>query len=171
MHYNRLVKSGDTRNALNHAMHIEHLSLTNFRIYARLEVNLPDAPVVLHGQNQQGKTSLLEAVYYLATSRSPYTTADRQVIHWRAEDDPLPYARLAAEVRSGDGALNRVEITLMLEKLPDSTPRFRKVTRLNGVDKRVMDMVGLVNVVMFLPQDLTLVEGSPSDRRRFMDNT
>jgi DNA replication and repair protein RecF len=152
-------------------MHIEHLSLTNFRNYARLEIGLPNVPVVLHGQNAQGKTSLLEAIYYLATSKSPYTTSDRQLIHWRTEGDSLPYARLAAEVRAKDGPLNRVEITLMLEKMPDGSQRFRKVIKLNGVDKRVMDMVGLVNVVLFLPQDLTLVEGSPVDRRRFMNGT
>jgi DNA replication and repair protein RecF len=152
-------------------MQIEHLSLTNFRNYARLEISLPDAPIVLHGQNAQGKTSLLEAIYYLATSRSPYTASDRQLIHWRTEDDPIPYARLTAEVRNKEGALHRIEMTLMLEKMPDGNQRFRKAIRLNGVDKRVMDMIGLINVVLFLPQDLTLIEGAPADRRRFMNDT
>jgi DNA replication and repair protein RecF len=152
-------------------MHIEHLSLTNFRNYARLEISLPGAPVVLHGQNAQGKTSLLEAIYYLATSRSPYTTSDRQLIHWRTEDDPLPFARLCADVRAKDDSLHRMETTLLLERTPEGNQRFKKVIRLNGVDKRVMDMVGLVSVVLFLPQDLTLVEGSPVERRRFMNDT
>lgn len=152
-------------------MYIEHLSLSNFRNYARLEIGLPTAPVVLHGQNAQGKTSLLEAIYYLATSKSPYTTSDRQLIHWRTEDEPMAYARLGAEIRSHDGALNRIEITLVLEKGLDGLPRFRKVIKLNGVEKRVMDMVGLVNVVLFLPQDLALIEGPPAERRRFMNGT
>jgi DNA replication and repair protein RecF len=153
-------------------MHIEHLSLTNFRNYARLEVSLPhDRPVVLFGANAQGKTSLLEAIYYLAASRSPYTASDRQLIHWRTEDDLLPYARLSAEVSNRHSPLNRLEKTLMLERLPDGSQRFRKVVKVNGVEKRVMDIVGLVNVVLFLPQDLTLIEGTPSDRRRFMDST
>ena len=53
-------------------MYIEHLSLSNFRNYARLELGLPtNNPVVLHGQNAQGKTSLLESIYYLATAKSP----------------------------------------------------------------------------------------------------
>ena len=60
-------------------MHIEHLSLTNFRNYARLELSLSRKPIVLHGDNAQGKTSLLEAIYYLATSKSPYTTSDRRL--------------------------------------------------------------------------------------------
>ncbi|MFO7322635.1 MAG: DNA replication/repair protein RecF [Chloroflexota bacterium] len=153
-------------------MHIDHLSLTNFRNYARLELGLPArSPIVLHGANAQGKTSLLEAIYYLAGARSPYTSTDRQLIHWRAEEEPLPFARLAADLYSGDGTYTRLEITLLIDRTNDSGGRLRKVVRINGVDKRVMDLVGLLNVVLFLPQDLTLVEGSPADRRRFMDNT
>ncbi len=153
-------------------MYIEHLSLTNFRNYARLELSLPtDAPVVLHGANAQGKTSLLEAIYYMATAKSPYTASDRQLIHWRVEDDPLPFARLAGEVGSRKRPLTRLEITLMIERTPEGSARLRKVIKVNGVEKRVRDIVGLVNVVLFLPQDLTLVEGSPGDRRRFIDNT
>ena len=153
-------------------MRIEHLSLTNFRNYARLEWSIPDGTTVIHGANAQGKTSLLEAIYYLATSRSPYTTSDRQLIHWRAENDPIPFARLAAEVSTRHSPLNRIEMTLMLENNgSNGTPRFRKVVKINSVEKRVMDLVGLVNVVLFLPRDLTLVEGSPSDRRRFMNDT
>lgn len=151
-------------------MYIEHLSLTNFRNYARLELGLPRAPIVLHGQNAQGKTSLLEAIYYLATSRSPYTTSDRQLIHWRVEHDPLPFARLGAEIVSASSPLTRLEMILMLDP-SNGAPRFKKTVRINGVEKRVMDTVGLLNVVLFLPQDLTLVEGSPVDRRRFMDGT
>ncbi len=152
-------------------MHIEHLSLTNFRNYARLEIGLPSTqPVVLHGDNAQGKTSLLESIYYLAAGKSPYTNSDRQLIHWRTESDPLPYARIEAEIRTRDAAMPRLDITLLLEPSADGA-RFRKVIRLNGVEKRLMDIVGLVNVVLFLPQDLALVEGGPSDRRRFMDDT
>jgi DNA replication and repair protein RecF len=151
-------------------MHIEHLSLTNFRNYARLELSLGKQPMVLHGANAQGKTSLLEAIYYLATSRSPYTTSDRQLLHWRTEHDPLPFARLSAEICNKHSPLQRLEITLMLDN-STGTPRFKKNIKLNSVEKRVMDVVGLLNVVLFLPQDLSLIEGSPSDRRRFMDTT
>jgi len=152
-------------------MRIDHLSLTNFRNYARLETDLPaEKPIVLYGANAQGKTSLLEAIYYLATQRSPYTGSDRQLIHWRTEDEPLPFARMAAEIKGGDSRFNRLEITLMLERV-GATQRFKKVVQQNGVNKRVMDVVGLITVVLFLPQDLSLVEGSPSERRRFMNNT
>ncbi|MCA9911903.1 MAG: DNA replication and repair protein RecF [Anaerolineae bacterium] len=152
-------------------MHIEHLSLTNFRNYARLEISLPPGkPVVLHGANAQGKTSLLEAIYYLATSRSPYTTSDRQLIHWRTENEPLPFARMVAEFSNRESPLQRLEITLMLD-MSSGSPRFKKNIKLNSVERRVMDVVSLLTVVLFLPQDLSLVEGSPADRRRFMDTT
>jgi DNA replication and repair protein RecF len=152
-------------------MRVEHLSLTNFRNYARLEVSLPATqPIVLVGENAQGKTSLLEALYYLATARSPHTTLDRQLIHWRAEDDLIPFARLAGEVQSKAG-FHRLELTLVLERGTEASARFKKVVKINGADKRVMDLVGLLAVVLFLPQDLMLVEGAPADRRRFIDNT
>ena len=150
-------------------MQIEHLSLTNFRNYARLEFSMPaDRPIVLHGDNAQGKTSVLEAIYYLATSSSPYTTSDRQLIHWRTENDPIPFARLSAEL--GGGNWNKLDITLMLDMSSGAT-RFKKSVKLNNVEKRVMDVAALLNVVLFLPQDLSLVEGSPADRRRFMNTT
>ncbi len=152
-------------------MRINHLSLTNFRNFARLEFSPPaDRPVVLVGDNAQGKTSALEAIYYLATSTSPYTTSDRQLIHWRAEKDPIPFARLSAEIDGADGGYQKLDITLMLD-MTTGAARFKKAIKLNNVDKRVMDVVGLLNVVLFLPRDLSLVEGSPSDRRRFMDGT
>lgn len=151
-------------------MHIEHLSLTNFRNYARLELPLPPKPIVLHGDNAQGKTSLLEAIYYLATSKSPYTTSDRQLIHWRTENEPIPFARMLAEVSNKQHPLQRLEMTLLLDT-STGAQRFKKTIKLNNVEKRVMDVVGLLSVVLFLPRDVSLIEGSPSDRRRFMDTT
>ncbi len=150
-------------------MHISHLSLTNFRNYARLEVSFPRGVIALFGDNAQGKTSLLEAVYYLATSRSPYTTSDRQLINWLAEDDPLSFARLVAEVHTKDG-LKRVEVTLLNESNGRSS-RLKKEIRVNGISRRVMDLLGQIRVVLFLPQDMSLVEGPPSERRRYLNVT
>jgi DNA replication and repair protein RecF len=152
-------------------MHIEHLSLQNFRNYARLEMSLPAGPILVHGANAQGKTSLLEAIYYLATARSPYTTSDRQLINWYIDRDILSFARIGAEVISHDQTLNRVEITLTEVPGGMNGPRLNKDIRINGVPRRVMDLIGQVNVVMFLPQDLALVEGPPVERRRYMNVT
>jgi DNA replication and repair protein RecF len=152
-------------------MHIEHLSLFNFRNYARLEVSLPRGPVLLHGANAQGKTSLLEAIYYLATARSPYTTSDRQLINWNIGQDVLSFAKIGAETVSRQQVLTRIEITLTEGLAGDNGARFNKEIRVNGVSRRVMDLIGLVNVVMFLPRDLVLVEGPPAERRRYMNVT
>ncbi len=152
-------------------MRIEHLSLQNFRNYARLEVTLPPGPILIHGANAQGKTSLLEAIYYLATSRSPYTGSDRQLINWHAERDILPFARIAAEISSAREALNRVEVIISLDPAGIDGDRFRKQVKINGVPRRVMDLIGQINVVMFLPQDLALIEGPPAERRRYMNIT
>ncbi len=150
-------------------MRISHLSLTNFRNYARLELDLPPGMIVLHGDNAQGKTSLLESIYYLTTSRSPHTTSDRQLINWLADDEPIPFARLVAEVQTREG-LKRVEVGMMLERTGREV-RFKKQIRVNGLPRRVMDLLGQIRVVMFLPQDMDLVEGSPSTRRRYLNIT
>ncbi|NDJ36750.1 MAG: DNA replication and repair protein RecF, partial [Chloroflexi bacterium] len=150
-------------------MRITHLSLTNFRNYARLELTIPRGSVLLHGDNAQGKTSLLEAVYYLATSRSPYTTSDRELINWLVEEDPLPFARLVAEVETKEDT-RRIEVTVVNEQRGRHR-RIAKEVRVNGVRRRVMDLLGQVRVVMFLPRDLSLIEGSPSLRRRYLNIT
>jgi len=150
-------------------MRITHLSLTNFRNYARLELALQPGVIILHGDNAQGKTSLLEAIYYLATSRSPHSTADRQLINWLAVNDPLPHARLVADVKTRVGS-KRIEMTLLNEPSGRAT-RFKKDIRVNGLPRRVMDLLGQITVVMFLPQDLALVEGPPTLRRRYLNIT
>jgi DNA replication and repair protein RecF len=162
-------------------VYIQHLSLTNFRNYARLELDLPRQPILLHGANAQGKTTLLEAIYYLATGRSPHTHMDRQLISRLVEDDPLAYARLAAEVRAparDAGRAVRLDVTLRpvrlngYQKLKVSgtlTERLAKSVRINGVPRRNLDLLGQLNVVLFLPHDVDLVAGAPAGRRRYLD--
>ncbi|MCA9999094.1 MAG: AAA family ATPase, partial [Anaerolineales bacterium] len=86
-------------------MRITHLSLTNFRNYGRLELTLPAGATLLHGNNAQGKTNLLEAIYYLATTRSPHINQDQQLIHWDAlqTHDPVIVGRLVARVATRQG--------------------------------------------------------------------
>jgi DNA replication and repair protein RecF len=154
-------------------MHIRRLSLTNFRNYARLELELPARVIVLHGSNAQGKPNLLEAIYYLATSRSPQASNDRELINWVADQEELvPYARLEAQVSRGDQA-RQVEIVLQKEPLGGANngerSRMRKQIRVNQAKRRALDLVGQINVVLFMPQDMALVDGPPSDRRRYLD--
>lgn len=152
-------------------MQIDYLSLKNFRNYARLELSVPTGATVVYGENAQGKTSFLEAIYYLATSSSPYTNSDRQLINWQVSEDIMPFAQVAADVLTANRMMTRVEITLVMNHMDGGAPRFQKTLRINGVDKRRADLMGLIGVVMFLPQDMMLVEGAPSQRRRYLDLT
>ncbi len=149
-------------------MRVRHISLTNFRLYARLESPLPAGPLILVGANAQGKTSLLEALYYLATAQSHHAVTDKQLINFLALHEAQPFARIVAEVE-GAHEVTRLEIRLVLEPAAGGEGRLRKEVLINGVKKRVGDLLGRVNVVLFLPQDMAIVEGAPGDRRRYVD--
>ena len=152
-------------------MHLKRFSLENFRNYTRLEIDIPARITLLQGENAQGKTNLIEAIYYLATTRSPLASADRQLISWAADAEVIPYARLEGTYVRG-GEEQTIEVTLVKERQPGEDPSaatFRRQIRLNGVNRRAMDVVGKLNVVLFLPEDVTLVAGSPEERRHFLD--
>lgn len=150
-------------------MRLTHISLTNFRNYVRLELRLPDRITVLQGANAQGKTNLLEAIHLLATARSPRAVAERELINWLAIESPLPYARLMAEVVDGDRT-EQLELVLELSRNGGANgPVIRKQVRINGVPRRALDLVGRLRMVLFLPEDVSLVAGAPSERRRYLD--
>ncbi|MBX7212726.1 MAG: DNA replication/repair protein RecF [Thermoflexales bacterium] len=146
-------------------MRIQHLSLTNFRLYARLEQDFGPGLTIIQGDNAQGKTSLLEAVHLLATGRSPHTNVDRQVIRWgAAEEAPYPYALLKGELMRRDGA-RLLELGLQVGE----NGRLRKDIRIDHAARRSIDLVGQLAVVLFLPGDVDLVAGAPALRRDFLD--
>ncbi len=151
-------------------MYIEYLSLTNFRNYRELELRFAPGVVVVQGGNAQGKTNLLEAIYFLAMGHTPYATSDRQLIHWDASAvEPMPYARLKGDFVT-DGDRKQIEIALVIHPTHGGeSDRIRKSIRVNGVSRRVSDLQGQINVVLFSPTDTALVAGSPSQRRRFLD--
>jgi len=146
-------------------MHLRHLSLTNFRNYARLELDLPLGLTLVQGKNAQGKSNLLEAIVYLATSKSLRAGSESELVRWDVREEPLPFTRLAAEIQRNH-EIERLDITLMPGK---NGNRFRKQVRINGVNKRAMDLVGLMRTVIFRPEDVDLVSGSPGQRRRYLD--
>lgn len=151
-------------------MRIRYLSLTNFRNYTRLELALPERPLLFYGANAQGKTSLLEAIYLLATASSPITSVDRQLVKWDAEAEGLPYARVWAEIVRRE-RVQEVEIILEKQPLANGTERLQKTIRIDRARKRRADLAGHLNVVLFMPQDVELVSGPPAGRRRYLDDT
>lgn len=150
-------------------MQIRHLSLTNFRNFVRLEVDFSQGPTVLVGANAQGKTSLLEAIYYLTGAGTPHASSDRQLINFLSMEQPQPFARLVAEVQH-EHRLLRIELRILLDdSQPHETSRTKKEVLINGVKRRVGDLGSAFNAVIFLPQDLRVVEGPPGERRRLLD--
>src|ERR1700674_2643977 len=106
-------------------MRVTHLGITNFKNYARLELDLPRGTTVIYGENAQGKTSFLEAIYYLAGGRSLGSQTDTQLINLVAQQSGLAYARLTAQVQReqsprGPGKLDQFEIVLSLEPGPSA---------------------------------------------------
>ncbi len=153
-------------------MWLRSLSLTQFRNYARLEWRLEPRVIMVYGGNAQGKSNLLEAIACAATGHSFRTSNDRELIHWAAWRDPMPFARLIAEFVRKDGPV-RLEIVLVADKEMSArspeTASVRKQVRINGVPQRVLDLFGQAAVVLFTPQDVEVVGGPPSERRRLLD--
>jgi DNA replication and repair protein RecF len=154
-------------------MRVSHLSLNNFRNYGRLELPLSRGATLLIGDNAQGKTNLLEAIYYLATTRSSHTSQDNQLINWEASNstDPLSVGRIVTTLDPSTGPAKQVEMRLILERRDDNQTSFRREALVNKRKVRLMDLIGQLQVVLFLPEDVGLVTGSPSERRRFLDIT
>ena len=153
-------------------MYISHLSLTNFRNYGRLELDFKTGPILLYGHNAQGKTNLLEAIYYLATTRSPHVDYDQQLINWTANesDEPIIVGRLVAQVVTHDGP-KLIELRLIKEQKPGNGASFRREALINRRQVRLMDLIGHLRATLFLPEDIQLITGSPANRRRYLDIT
>ena len=151
-------------------MFLKHLSLTNFRNFTRLDVDFPRRVVVLVGDNAQGKTSMLEAIYFLAAFTSFQTHADRQVINFHeTKKDSLTVTRLVAEYQHAKGR-HRLEVRLILEPMGVlNGQRLRKEILLDGVKKHVNEVIGHFNAVIFVPQMSQIIEGVPEDRRRYLN--
>ncbi|MCK9245376.1 MAG: DNA replication/repair protein RecF [Anaerolineaceae bacterium] len=151
-------------------MLLTRLSLTNFRVFSRLELDFPRRVILFHGDNAQGKTSVLESVAFLALFTSFSASADRQLLNFNLpESDITKVGRIVGEFERG-GRKHTLEVRLILE--PNGTNgglRFRKEALLDGVKRRFSDLYGQFNAVSFLPQMAKIFEGGPSDRRRYLD--
>jgi DNA replication and repair protein RecF len=137
-------------------MHVTHLSLADFRSYARVEVPLDPGVTAFVGANGQGKTNLVEAVGYLATLASHRVSSDAPLVRMGADR-----AVIRAAVTQGERS-QLVE----LELNPGRANRAR-INRSSQVRPR--DVLGIVRTVLFAPEDLSLVKGDPGERRRFLD--
>ncbi|MFC0525946.1 DNA replication/repair protein RecF [Pontibacillus salicampi] len=136
-------------------MHIEEIALKQYRNYKDLHLQFDDKVNVIIGENAQGKTNLMEAIYVLAFSKSHRTPRDKELIMWDEE-----YGKIK-------GNVFKRKRKFPLEIVVSNKGKKAKLNHLE--QKRLSDYIGALNVVMFAPEDLNLVKGSPQVRRRFID--
>jgi DNA replication and repair protein RecF len=156
-------------------MWLSQLRLVNFRNYRGVRLELQPGVLVFSGPNGQGKTNLLEAVYVLATTRSPRTSVERELLSWRAPEDPdlaavvPPFARLEARVRRRNGEIH-LELTFEGERGSlNGTTSVTRAIKVNGLATRATGLIGQLPVVYFSPADVELAGGSPSGRRQYLN--
>ena len=158
--------------------YLSHLSLTNFRNLIELELDLPPGVVVFFGANAQGKTTLLEAVYLLAIARSFRAENEREVLNLRAVAEggeglvggTIEKKNERLQVFVGyQCASPSAEESASLRSPNHSSRPVRKQIRVSRVRRTATELVGMVNAVLFCAEDIQLVQGPPSDRRRFLD--
>jgi DNA replication and repair protein RecF len=137
-------------------MIIKSLELENFRNYDTLSMEFDSGTNILYGDNAQGKTNILEAIYLSATTKSHKGSRDKDIVNFAAEE---------AHIRTyviKDGLENRVDMHLRKSKSKGIAINGQKI-------KKAADLLGLLNVVFFSPEDLSIIKNGPAERRRFVD--
>jgi DNA replication and repair protein RecF len=150
-------------------MQLTHLSLTNFRNFTRLDMEVPGGMLMLVGDNAQGKTSLLEAIYFLATLTSFHTSSDKQLINFIEARQNLAVGRIVADFSRG-GENHHIEVRIIQEPNgQNGNTHLRKEVLFDGVKRKSGEVIGQFNAVLFLPQMMGVIEGGPEERRRYLN--
>ena len=137
-------------------MIIKSLELDQFRNYHSLSMTFDSGTNILYGDNAQGKTNILEAIYLSATTKSHKGSKDRDIVHFGEEE-----AHIRTYIEK-DGLENRVDMHLRKSKSKGIAINGQKI-------KKAADLLGLLNVVFFSPEDLSIIKNGPAERRRFVD--
>ena len=137
-------------------MVIKSLELKNYRNYKDLYIEFSDGTNILYGNNAQGKTNILEAIYVCATTKSHRGSKDREIINFNTED-----AHICMHVER-KSIVHKIDMHLKRSKT--------KGAAIDGlIVKKSSELFGVVNVVFFSPEDLGIIKNGPSERRRFID--
>lgn len=137
-------------------MVIEALDLQNYRNYELLSMKFSDKTNILYGDNAQGKTNILEAIYVAGTTKSHRAGKDRELIAFDSEE-----AHIRMMVRKNN-IPHRIDMHLKKTKT--------KGVAIDGIPiRRAVDLLGIINIVFFSPEDLNIIKSGPAERRRFMD--
>lgn len=137
-------------------MIIKSLELSNFRNYESLSIQFDEGTNILFGDNAQGKTNILEAIYLSATTKSHKGSKDKDIINFSKEESHIRTYLEKEDVET------RVDIHLRKNKT--------KGIAIDGIKiKKAAELLGLLNVVLFSPEDLSIIKNGPAERRRFID--
>lgn len=137
-------------------MKVESLHLENFRNYEKLDLSLNEGTNLFYGDNAQGKTNILEAVYLCGTTKSHRGSKDREIIRFDQDESHIRMNLLKNEISY------RIDMHLKKSKA--------KGIAINGIPiRKASELLGLGNFVFFSPEDLNIIKNGPSERRRFLD--
>ncbi len=137
-------------------MYIKSLELKNYRNYNDLSIEFEKGTNILYGNNAQGKTNVLEAIYVASTTKSHRGSKDREIINFDKDE-----AHIKITVMKKDVPV-RIDIHLKKNK--------SKGIAINGIPiKKASELFGILNVVFFSPEDLNIIKNGPAERRRFVD--
>lgn len=137
-------------------MYVQSLELNNFRNYSNLDISFDIGTNILYGNNAQGKTNILESIYLFGTSKSHRGSKDKDMISFGCEDSHMKMVVMKNDVP--------VRIDMHLKK------NKTKGIAVNGIPiKKLGELFGLINVVFFSPEDLSIIKSGPAERRRFID--
>lgn len=143
-------------------MYLKNLQLTNFRNFVKLDIEFGKATLFI-GENAQGKSNLLEAIYFLATTKSPRAEKDSLLVK---EGEGGCYVE--GEVTDITNGLTKLEIGMQIK---EGIGSLEKRVKVNGVSRRSVDYIGNLVVIHFAPEDINLVAGPPALRRWHLDLT
>ena len=137
-------------------MIIKSIKLENFRNYESLDLDFEKGTNILYGDNAQGKTNVLEAIYLSATTKSHKGSKDKEIVRFDQDESHI------RTILDKEGMEYRVDMHLRKSK--------SKGIAINGQPiKKAADLIGLLNVVFFSPEDLSIIKNGPSERRKFVD--
>jgi DNA replication and repair protein RecF len=151
-------------------MFLTHLSLTDFRIFSRFDQAVPLNSLILIGDNAQGKTSLLEAVYYLSVLDSFQASNSLDLINFSALQNDLAVCRIVADFTKKDTD-HHLEIRIIRDINSNGNSSVRKEVLLDGSQQKINSVIGTFNAVLFLPHMLQIITGAPQLRRQYLNLT
>jgi DNA replication and repair protein RecF len=147
-------------------MYLKFLELKNFRLFSEFTIQIPNQMILITGANAQGKTTLLEAIYYLATFTSFHATSDRQLMRF-GQDETQSSSELHGVFNSSRD--HHLDVFMVLDRDKNNLPRYRKAIKYDTQNYKVNEAVGKFNAVLFLPEMTQIIDGAPEQRRKYID--